>query len=418
MKTINRDFYLNKLIKKDGNGLIKVITGIRRCGKSYLLSDIFYNYLLENNSKDHVIYIPLDIKENESLRDGDTFLNYIYKLIKDNKKYYVLIDEVQLMTDFVSVLNSFLYKKNIEVYVTGSNAKLLSKDVITEFRGRGDEVHVYPLSFKEYVSAFDGDKYEAYNQYSRYGGLPLTLSFDNESEKTLYLKNLFTETYINDILERNNISNKEDLDELLNVLASQVGSLTNANKLTNIFNNEKDFNISYKTISKYIDCFIDAFIIKKAERYDIKGKKMINSIYKYYFEDIGLRNARLNFRQEDNGYIMENIIYNELVRRGYNVDIGVVEVNETNKKGVRIKPQYEVDFVCNLGSKKLYIQSAYEIKSELKNQQERKSLININDSFQKIIILNDMSTPKMDDYGIITMGIYYFLLNEDSLDKF
>lgn len=416
MQEIKRDFYLNKLIKKDGNGLIKVITGIRRCGKSYLLGNIFYNYLLENNSEDHIIYIALDIKENEKLRDGNKFIEYIYSLIKDNNKYYVLIDEVQLMNDFVSVLNSFLYKKNIEVYVTGSNAKLLSRDVVTEFRGRGDVIHVYPLSFKEYMTIYDGDNYEGYDSYSIYGGLPLTLSFDSDSEKSKYLKELFEETYLNDIIERNKIQNKDELDELLNVISSSMGSLTNPYKLANTFNSEKKLNLSDKTISKYIEYFIDAFIINKAERYDIKGRKYINTPYKYYFEDIGLRNARLNFRQLDDGHTMENIIYIELLRREYNVDIGVVELNEKDVNGKNIKPQYEVDFICNQGSKKIYIQSAYEMKSDLKEQQERKSLLNINDSFKKIIIINGYSKPRIDDNGIITMGVLYFLLNEDSLD--
>lgn len=416
MKEIKRDFYLNKLIKKDGNGLIKVITGIRRSGKSYLLGNIFYDYLLKNNDRDHVIYIALDIKENEKLRDGNKFLEYVYSLTRDNNKYYVLIDEVQLMNDFVSVLNSFLYKRNIEVYVTGSNAKLLSKDVVTEFRGRGDVIHVYPLSFKEYMTVYDGDNYEGYDNYSIYGGLPLILSLDNDNEKSRYLKELFKETYLNDIIERNKIQNKDELDELLNVISSSMGSLTNPHKLTNIFNSEKKLNLSEKTISKYIEYFADAFIINKAERYDIKGKKYINTPFKYYFEDVGLRNARLNFRQLDDGHTMENIIYIELLRREYNVDIGVVELNERDKNGRNIKPQYEVDFICNQGNKKIYIQSAYEMKNDLKEQQERKSLLNINDSFKKIIIINGYSKPRIDDNGIITMGVLYFLLNEDSLD--
>lgn len=416
MKEIKRDYYLNQLIKKDGNGQIKVITGIRRCGKSYLLKKIFYNYLLQNNDKDHIIYIPLDIKENEPLLEGNKFIEYIRTKVKDTKKYYLLIDEIQYMDDFVPVLNTFLYDENIEVYVTGSNAKLLSKDVVTEFRGRGDEIHIYPLSFSEYMSVFDGDKYEGYEQYSIYGGLPYTLTYETDVERSTYLKKLFDETYIRDIIERNNISNVEELNELINVISSQIGSLTNPYNLQNTFKSEKNIILSDKTISKYIEYLEDAFIILKAQRYDIKGKKFINSPYKYYFEDIGLRNARLNFRQIDKGHVMENIIYNELIRRGYNVDVGVVEVNKTDKNGNNIKPQYEVDFVCNLGSKRIYIQSAYEIKDNLKEAQERNSLINIDDSFKKIIIVGDVSKPRMDDNGIITMGIYYFLLNEDSLD--
>lgn len=418
MKEINRDFYLDKLIKKDGNGQIKVITGIRRCGKSYLLKNIFYKYLLKHNDKKHVIYIPLDIKENKNLLDGNEFLKFVKSLIKDKKKYYLLVDEVQLMDDFVPVLNTFLYMENVEVYVTGSNAKLLSKDIVTEFRGRGDVVHVYPLSFSEYFKECGKDKYEAYEEYSIYGGLPLILSFDNDAEKSNYLKDLFNETYLRDIIERNNIENFEELNELLNVISSQIGSLTNPLKLQNKFKSEKKIDITDKTISTYLEYFIDAFLINKVERYDVKGKKYINSPFKYYFEDIGLRNARLNFRQIDKGHIMENIIYNELIRRGYNVDVGVVKVNGKNDDGKRTELSYEVDFVCNQGSRKIYIQSAYDMNSDEKSLQERKSLINIDDSFKKIIIVKDAGKPTVDDYGIITMGIYYFLENEESLNVF
>ena len=321
-----------------------------------------------------------------------------------------------MMDDFVPVLNTYLYEDNIEVYVTGSNAKLLSRDVVTEFRGRGDEIHVYPLSFKEYLDAFDGDQYQAYEQYSIYGGLPYTLAFETDNERSKYLKDLFEETYIRDIIERNNVTNVEELNELLNIISSQIGSLTNPFNLQNTFKSKKNVTLSDKTISNYLDYFIDAFLITKAQRYDIKGKNYINTPYKYYFEDIGLRNARLNFRQIDKGHTMENIVYNELLRRGYNVDVGVVEVNETNEKGIHIKPKYEVDFVCNQGNKRIYVQSAFEMQDSAKEKQERKSLLNINDSFKKVIILGDVSKPRMDDNGIITMGIFYFLLNEDSLD--
>lgn len=418
MKEIKRDFYLNQLIKKDGNGQIKIITGLRRSGKSYLLKNIFYKYLLQENDKDHIIYIPLDIKENEPLLDGNNFIKHIKSLIKDKNKYYLLLDEIQKMDDFVPVLNTFLYEDNIEVYVTGSNAKLLSRDVVTEFRGRGDEIHVFPLSFSEFMDAFDGDQYEGYEQYSIYGGLPYTLSFETDEERSKYLKNLFEETYISDIIERNNINNVEELNELLNIISSQIGSLTNPRNLQNTFKCEKKSTLSDKTISNYLDCFTDAFLITKVERYDIKGKKYINSPYKYYFEDIGLRNARLNFRQIDKGHIMENIIYNELLRRGYNVDVGIVEINEVSDKNINSKPKYEVDFVCNQGSKRIYIQSAYEMQNAEKEIQEKKSLLNIKDSFKKIIILGDVSKPRMDDDGIITMGIFYFLLNDDSLNQY
>lgn len=416
MKEIKRDFYLNQLIKKDGNGQIKVITGIRRCGKSYLLKKIFYRYLLKHNDQDHIIYIPLDIKENEPLLDGNKFIEHVKLQVKDDKKYYLLVDEIQKMDDFVPVLNTFLYEDNIEVYVTGSNAKLLSKDIVTEFRGRGDEIHVYPLSFSEYMSAFEGDQYEGYEQYSIYGGLPYILSFDNDNDRSKYLKDLFDETYIRDIVERNRIDNIEELNELLNIISSQIGSLTNPFNLQNTFKSEKNITLSDKTISKYLEFFEDAFLITKAQRYDVKGKKYINTPYKYYFEDLGLRNVRLNFRQIDKGHLMENIIYNELLRRGYNVDVGVIEINQTDTTGSRSKPQYEIDFICNQGSKRIYIQSAYEMKTEQKEIQERKSLTNINDSFKKIIIVGDVSKPRMDENGIITMGIYYFLLNEDSLN--
>ena len=345
------------------------------------------------------------------------FIEYVKSLVKDNKKYYLLVDEIQKMDDFVPVLNTFLYEDNIEVYVTGCNAKLLSKDIVTEFRGRGDEIHVYPLSFSEYMTAFDGDQYEGYEQYSIYGGLPYTLSFETDNERSEYLKNLFEETYIRDIIERNNITGVEELNELLNIISSQIGSLTNPYNIQNTFKSEKNITLSDKTISKYLDYFEDAFMITKAQRYDVKGKKYINTPYKYYFEDLGLRNARLTFRQIDKGHIMENIIYNELLRRGYNVDVGVVEINKTDDKGSRSKPQYEVDFVCNQGSKRIYIQSSYEMKDNQKETQERKSLTNIADSFKKIIIVGDVSKPRMDENGIITMGIYYFLLNKDSLNQ-
>ena len=385
--------------------------------KVLFVKKIFYKYLLINNDKDHIIYIPLDIKENEWLLNGNKFIEYIRSLVKDDRKYYLLLDEIQKMDDFVPVLNTFLYEDNIEVYVTGSNAKLLSRDVITEFRGRGDEIHIYPLSFSEYMSVFDGDRYEGYEQYSIYGGLPYTLSFDSDVERSNYLKSLFEEVYINDIIERNNITNVEKLNELLNIILSQIGSLTNPFKLQNIFKSKKNITLSDKTISRYLECLEDAYLITKANRYDVKGNKYINTPFKYYFEDIGLRNAMLNFRQIDKGHIMENIIYNELLRRGYNVDVGVVYVNKTLENNVRSKVQYEVDFVCNQGSRRIYIQSAYEIKDDLKEIQERNSLVNIDDSFKKIIIVGDVSKPRMDDRGIITMGIYYFLLNEDSLDK-
>lgn len=417
MKEIKRDYYLNQLIKKQGNGQIKVITGIRRSGKSYLLNKLFKNYLINNKvDNKHIIYMSFETKENEKYKNSDLLLLFLKSQITDKKKYYFLLDEIQEVDDFVPVLNSLIHIENVDVYVTGSNSKLLSKDVLTEFRGRGDEIHVYPLSFSEYVSAYGEDLDKAYESYSLYGGLPFLFSLDDDKDKMLYLKNLIKETYIKDIIERNSINNKNDLDELLEVIASTSSSLTNPSKLANTFNSEKKSNISNKTVDKYLEYFENAFIINKVQRFDIKGKKYIGSPYKYYFEDIGIKNAILNFRQIDDGSIMENIIYNELLRRNYSVDIGVVETNERNKSGQNIKPKYEVDFIVNLGNKKYYIQSAYQMNNEEKISQETKSLRNIYDSFKKIIIVKDNIKTRIDENGIITMGLYDFLLNENSLD--
>ncbi len=417
MKEIKRDYYLNQLIKKQGNGQIKVITGIRRSGKSYLLNKLFKNYLINNKvDNKHIIYMSFETKENEKYKNSDLLLLFLKSQITDKKKYYFLLDEIQEVDDFVPVLNSLIHIENVDVYVTGSNSKLLSKDVLTEFRGRGDEIHVYPLSFSEYVSAYGKDLDKAYESYSLYGGLPFLFSLDDDKDKMLYLKNLIKETYIKDIIERNSINNKNDLDELLEVIASTSSSLTNPSKLANTFNSEKKSNISNKTVDKYLEYFENAFIINKVQRFDIKGKKYIGSPYKYYFEDIGIKNAILNFRQIDDGSIMENIIYNELLRRNYSVDIGVVETNERNKSGQNIKPKYEVDFIVNLGNKKYYIQSAYQMNNEEKISQETKSLRNIYDSFKKIIIVKDNIKTRIDENGIITMGLYDFLLNENSLD--
>lgn len=417
MKEIKRDYYLNQLIKKQGNGQIKVITGIRRSGKSYLLNKLFKNYLINNKvDNKHIIYMSFETKENEKYKNSDLLLLFLKSQITDKKKYYFLLDEIQEVDDFVPVLNSLIHIENVDVYVTGSNSKLLSKDVLTEFRGRGDEIHVYPLSFSEYVSAYGKDLDKAYESYSLYGGLPFLFSLDDDKDKMLYLKNLIKETYIKDIIERNSINNKNDLDELLEVIASTSSSLTNPSKLANTFNSKKKSNISNKTVDKYLEYFENAFIINKVQRFDIKGKKYIGSPYKYYFEDIGIKNAILNFRQIDDGSIMENIIYNELLRRNYSVDIGVVETNERNKSGQNIKPKYEVDFIVNLGNKKYYIQSAYQMNNEEKISQETKSLRNIYDSFKKIIIVKDNIKTRIDENGIITMGLYDFLLNENSLD--
>ncbi|HBJ11987.1 MAG: ATP-binding protein [Clostridia bacterium] len=412
MKEIKRDLYLNKIINRRENGLIKIITGIRRCGKSYLLDPLFKNYLLADGVKeDHIIKLELDRVENEKYRDSKALNEYIRSLIKDKDMYYVILDEIQLVKGFEFVLNGLLYEKNIDVYVTGSNSKFLSSDIITEFRGRGDQIKVNPLSFAEFLSAFNGDKYEAWNEYVTYGGMPLILSKKNDEEKSQYLKELFEQTYIKDIVERNNIQRIDILDSLINMLASSVGSLTNPQKIFDTFKSKGEKELSLNTINSYIADIEDSFIVNKSTRYDIKGKKYIQTPQKYYFSDIGLRNARLNFRQQEENYLMENIIYNELLIRGYNVDVGVVEVREEGKR-----KQLEVDFVCNLGNKRYYIQSALNLDTKEKTIQESRSLNNIGDSFKKIIVVKDNIKLWRTDDGIVIMGIQEFLLNKDSLD--
>lgn len=412
MNEIQRDLYLNKIINRRENGLIKIITGIRRCGKSYLLDPLFKNYLLADGVKeDHIIKLELDRVENEKYRDSRALNEYIRSLIKDKDMYYVILDEIQLVKGFEFVLNGLLYEKNIDVYVTGSNSKFLSSDIITEFRGRGDQIKVNPLSFAEFLSAFNGDKYEAWNEYVTYGGMPLILSKKNDEEKSQYLKELFEQTYIKDIVERNNIQRIDILDSLINMLASSVGSLTNPQKLFDTFKSNGEKELSLNTINSYIADIEDSFIVNKSTRYDIKGKKYIQTPQKYYFSDIGLRNARLNFRQQEENHLMENIIYNELLIRGYNVDVGVVEVREEGKR-----KQLEVDFVCNLGNKRYYIQSALNLDTKEKTIQESRSLNNIGDSFKKIIIVKDNIKLWRTDDGIVIMGIQEFLLNKDSLD--
>ena len=414
---IKRDFYLNQLKASEKNGLIKVITGLRRSGKSYLLFNLFYKYLIEKGiSKSHIISIALDDLRNEKLRDPYAMLDYINSCIKDDDLYYIFLDEIQYLERFEEVLNSLLHIDNVDVYVTSGNSKLISKDVITEFRGRGDEIKVYPLSFKEFYSVYEGTVDEAWDDYFNYGGMPLLLAYKEASKKTDYLKSLFDKVYISDILERHNIKNKYELDELLNILSSDVGSLTNPLKLSKVFSSIKGKKLSDKTINRYIEYFEDAFLISKVQRYDIKGKKYINSPYKFYFEDIGLRNARLNFRQVEENHVMENIIYNELKVRGYAVDIGVVNVYAYNKDNKRILKNYEVDFVATKGSNKYYIQSAFSLDNIGKLEQETNSLNNINDSFKKIVIVKNNIKPRRDENGITTMGIYNFLLEENSLD--
>ena len=414
---IKRDYYLEQLKARENNGLIKVITGLRRSGKSYLLFNLFYDYLIQKGiDKSHIIAIPLDDLTNEKLRDPYEMLSYLKESIKDNDLYYIFLDEIQYLKRFEEVLNSLLHIKNVDVYVTGSNSKLLSKDVITEFRGRGDEIKVYPLSFKEFFSVYDGTVDEAWDDYFNYGGMPLVLSYKDASQKADYLKGLIDKVYLSDILERHNIKNKTELDELLNILSSDIGSLTNPLKLSKVFSSIKGSKISDKTINRYIEYFEDAFLLNKVQRYDVKGKKYINSPYKYYFEDIGLRNARLNFRQVEENHVMENIIYNELKIRGYRVDIGIINVYDYDKKGKRILKNYEVDFIATKKNNKYYIQSAFSIDNIEKLKQETNSLNNINDSFKKIIIVRNNIKPRKDENGITTIGIYNFLLEENSLD--
>ena len=417
MKEIKRDIYLNKLIDRKENDMIKVITGIRRCGKSYLMDPIYKNYLLSTGVKeDHIIKLELDSVENEEYLDRHKLYKYIMGQIKDDKMYYILLDEIQKVDGFESVLNSFLRKKNLDVYVTGSNSKFLSSDIITEFRGRGDEVRVYPLTFREYLTASSKNVDEALKEYITYGGMPYILSRKTYEEKSKYLNNLFNNTYINDIVERNNIQKDEVLESLINVLASSVGFLNNPLKLENTFKSKGFKNVSAKTINTYIDYLIDAFMITKALRYDIKGKKYINTPSKYYFTDIGLRNVRLNFRQQEDNHLMENIIYNELLVRGFNVDVGVVEYTMKDKNNKKMHKQLEVDFVCNKESNRYYIQSAYAIPTKEKMEQEEKSLIKIDDFFKRIIIVENDIKLWRNEKGIVIMSLKQFLLDENSLD--
>lgn len=414
---IKRDKYLNDLINRMHNGMIKVVTGIRRCGKSYLLFNIFKNYLLEQGvTASHIITIELDQRKNKKYRDPDTILDYIESLIEDDEQYYIMLDEVQMLQEFEEVLNSLLHIKNADIYVTGSNSKFLSKDVITEFRGRGDEIHIYPLTFKEFMEAYDGDMYRGWAEYVVYGGLPLTVTMKTEEQKISYLTNLFKETYLKDIIERHHIEKTQELEDLVNILASAIGSLTNPPKIEATFKSAIQSTISLNTIRQYIEHLEDAFIINKANRYNVKGRKYIGTPLKYYFEDVGLRNARLGFRQVEETHLMENIIYNELRSRGYTVDVGVVEKRGTDENGKEYKNQLEIDFVANLGSKRYYIQSAFSMPTEEKRIQEKASLINVNDSFKKIIVVKDVVNVTRDEDGITTMSIYDFLLKENSLE--
>ncbi len=414
---IQRNMYLSKLISKKHNGLIKVVTGVRRCGKSYLLFHLFKEYLLSAGvKKSHIIEIAFDAFENKHLQNPYVLMPYLKEQITDGEMYYVLLDEIQLLGEFEAVLNSLIRKENVDVYVTGSNARFLSKDVITEFRGRGDEIHMYPLSFAEFMSVYPGTKQDGWNEFMLYGGLPLVLRFETPEEKIAFLKSLFEETHISDIVGRHKIRNRAELEELLNILSSAIGSLTNPTKLSATFKSVKQRTISKSTITKYIDYLRDAFLIDSALRYDIKGKKYIGTPVKYYFTDMGLRNARLNFRQLEETHTMENIVFNELKIRGFNVDVGVVVVN-SSKDGNSIRKQLEIDFVCNKGSKRYYIQSAYAMPDQSKMEQEQRSLMLTGDGFKKIIITKDAPNPYYNDSGVLIMSIFDFLLNPNSLEQ-
>ena len=414
---IKRDKYLNDLINRMHNGLIKVVTGIRRSGKSYLLFNIFKKYLIENSvPESHIISIELDQRKNREYRNPDKILDYIESMITDNEQYYILLDEVQMLTDFEEVLNSLLHISNADVYVTGSNSKFLSKDIITEFRGRGDEIHIYPLTFKEFMQVCDNDVYRGWADYVTYGGLPLVVTMKTEQQKIQYLTNLFEETYIKDIKERNHIEKIQELNDLINVLASSIGSLTNPSKIQSTFKSVLKSDISLNTIIQYIEYLEDAFLINEVNRYDVKGRKYIGTPLKYYFEDVGLRNARLGFRQTEETHLMENVIYNELRARGFTVDVGVVPVREKNDNGIREHNNLEVDFIASLGSRKYYIQSAFGIPDSEKEKQEKASLLRINDSFKKIVIVKDVINVQHDENGITTINLFDFLLNDNSLE--
>ena len=414
---IKRDAYLEQLKIRKDNGMVKIITGVRRCGKSFLLFVLFKKYLSESGiDNDHIIEIALDGIENDELRDPKKCYQYIKDAMKDDQKYYLLLDEVQFMPRFEEVLNSLLHIGNIDIYVTGSNSKFLSSDIVTEFRGRGDEIRIYPLSFAEFYAAFGGDYDDAWEEYMIYGGLPQGVQFSMERQKAEYLKNIFTNVYIKDVVERNKLRNVDEIDTLVDILASSIGAPTNPTKISNTYKSERGINYSNKTISNHIDYLVEAFLISKADRYDIKGRKYVGANLKYYFTDVGLRNARLNFRQQEPTHIMENIVYNELLIRGYNVDVGIVDVYTKNDEGKTTRKQFEVDFVVNQGSQRYYIQVAYDMTSEEKQKQELNSFRNIPDSFKKIVIVNGTKKPWRNEEGFVIMGMKYFLLNADSLE--
>lgn len=416
---IRRDRYLERLIAHKGNGRVKIVTGIRRCGKSYLLFQLFKRHLIETGVKlNHIIEIQLEDRSNKELRNPDVCLAFIKKQIKDQKPYYLLIDEVQLMDEFEDVLNSCLHIQNLDTYVTGSNSKFLSKDIITEFRGRGDEMYLRPLSFKEFKTIQPDKPFDdVWTEYMTFGGLPYCALLPSREEKADYLKHLFDEVFLRDIIERNKVQNDAQLESLLNVISSAVGSLTNPKKLEDTFTSSGTGKLSAITIKQYLDYLCDAFMIEQAERYDIKGKRYISTPYKYYFTDTGLRNARLNFRQLEETHLMENVMYNELCLRGYSVDVGVVEINERQEDGKYVRKQIEVDFVCNKADERVYVQSAFSIPTIEKRQQEERPLVNVGDGFRKVVVTKDNVIRHNDENGILIMSLQEFLMDEAALEK-
>ncbi len=413
---IKRDYYLKKLIEAKNDGLIKTVTGLRRCGKSYLLNTIFYNYLIEEGVKeDHIIKVALDDTDNEELLNPKNLSKYVKEKIIDKDTYYVILDEIQLVENFEGVLNGLLRITNIDIYVTGSNSKFLSSDIITEFRGRGEDIKIYPLSYYEFMSVYEGDKFDGWIEYITYGGLPLVVSMNTDERKASYLKTQQKNVYINDVIERNDIKNDAELVSLVEIISSSIGSLSNPKKLSDTFKSTAGLNIDPKTISLYLKYLEEAFLIEKTERYDVKGKKYMSTPYKFYFSDLGIRNSFINFRQPEETHIMENVIYLELKRRGYNVDVGVIELKERTEKEYTYK-QLEVDFIANKGNNKIYIQSAFSMPTEEKLNQEERPLLKINDAFKKIIIVKDYIKRTRNENGIITMSIFDFLLDPDSLN--
>ena len=417
MYEVSRTDYIDWLDRKQGNGLIKIVTGVRRCGKSYLLFTLFRRHLLEKGVQDdHIVALALDDYDNRQYLEADELYRYIRYKVNDSGHYFILLDEIQLVKGFEAVLNGFLHWKNVDVYVTGSNSRFLSSDIVTEFRGRGDEIRVYPFSFAEVYSIYEGEKQRVWPAYCRYGGMPLVWSAERNDDREEYLKNLFEQVYLADIIGRYDLRGKAEIGDLVNILASSVGSLTNPLRLTNTFKSELGKVISQNTVNAYIEYLVDSFLVSRANRYDVKGLKYISSPLKYYFTDIGLRNARINFRQQDESHIMENIIYNELLRRRYSVDVGSVTTNAKNAEGKMVRKNLEVDFIANKGDKRYYIQSALELSTEEKWKQEERSLLSISDSFKKIVIQRQMVEPWYNNHGVLSISVEDFLLNQDSLD--